>query len=121
MACVRVGDDKRHNCVGSERHDFVGVGGEQNFVGPAGHDSVGVGGQGDKRQNYVGSGVSGNGGSSSVSHSQSEELFAGRFGGFVSRCSHVNMHRLLIEDKRCMLSGIPLKMIDMKRRFHLHV
>ena len=64
-------------------------------VGLAGQDVVVVGGEGDRRQNCVGSGVSGNGGSSSVSHSQSEELVGGRFGGLVSIFSHVHMQRFL--------------------------
>ena len=116
LACLGVGGDKRHHFVGSAEQDFVGVGGEQNFVVSARQDFVGVGGEADKRQNLVGSGVSGNGGRSSASRSQSGELVAGRFGGLMSRFSHVNMHRLLIEDKRCMLSGIPPKMVGTKKK-----
>ena len=58
FACFGVGGDKRHKFVGSAGHDFVGVGGEQNFVGSAGHDFVAVRGEGDRRQKFVGSGVS---------------------------------------------------------------
>ena len=58
------------------------IGGEQNFVG--------VGGV----QNSVGAGVREDGGKES------------KLGGMLAICSHINMHRLLFEDKRCMLSGV---------------
>ena len=68
------------------------IGGEQNFVG--------VGGV----QSSVGAGARGDGGTES------------RHGGVVARFSHINMHRVLIEEKRCMLSGVPSKLIDMKQK-----
>ena len=54
-------------------------------------------------QSSVGAGVRGDGGKES------------RLGGMVARVSHISMHRLLIEDKRCMLSEVPSQMIDMKK------
>ena len=38
-----------------------------------------------------------------------------RFGGMIANFSHISMHRILIEDLRCMSSGVPAKMIDMRK------
>ena len=113
---------QKHGGVGGE-HISVGsagqdcrIGGEHIYGSPKQH-SVGDGGE----QMFVGPGVSGIGGSSSVSHSQSKDfvLLVGSEDWLVSRCSRINMHRLLSEDKKCMLSGIPPTIIDMKKSVSL--
>ena len=90
------------------------------------HHVVGVGVRGDKSvHNFVRVGVGGNkasriGDSASASHSKGAGVRGDggkerRHGGMVGRFSHINKHRLLIEDKRCRLSGVPSKLIDMKK------
>ena len=76
------------------------------------HDFVraGVGGQGDSSRL----------GSASASHSKGAGIRAdggkeSRHGGMVARFSHINMHRLLLQDMRCMLSGFSSKLIDMQK------
>ena len=60
------------------------IGGEQDSLGVGAlQSSVGIG---------AGTGVRGDGCKES------------RHGGMVARFSHIDVHRLLIEDKRCMLS-----------------
>ena len=78
---------RKHDCKSGGEQHFVGVGGLQSSVGAG-----------------VGVGVRGDGGKDS------------RHGGMVARCSHINMHRLLIDVKRCMLSEVPSKLIDMKKK-----
>ena len=95
MAHVGVGGSKEDvvrsaGHVGSTGHDFVRSAG-QEFVRSEEPNVGGVGGLQSSVGRGAGTGVRGNGG---------EE---GRHGGMVAKFFHINMHRLLIEDVRCML------------------